>query len=58
MKELFPCYHHSKPCVILDIPYEMDFISSPICVFRVVPYVNQNAYSEWLNKVKAKKAQF
>lgn len=58
VKELFPCYHHSKACVSLDIPYEMGFMSSHIRVCRDVPYVNQNAYFEWINKVEAKGLRF
>lgn len=58
MKELFPCYHPSKPQVFLDIPYEMGFMSSPSLVLCVALYVKQNVYSEWLDKVEAKRPSF
>lgn len=58
VKELFPCYNHSKPCDFLDIPYEIGFMSSVTHVLCDAPYVKKNVYSKWLKKVGAKKDQF
>lgn len=57
VREVFPCYYRTKPCVFLNQNYDMSFINASHYTFHSALYTQEKECIQWLDKVESKKAQ-
>jgi hypothetical protein len=56
--DIFPCFKTCEPRIFDITPYNFNFIKPPYKVFRSAPYVENEAYIDWLDRVEKEFGEF
>jgi hypothetical protein len=56
--DIFPCFKTREPLIFDITPYNFNFIKPPNKVFRSAPYVENEAYIDWLDRVEKEFGEF